>query len=73
MRTTDLISALAANRKQFFDLVEAIERESSCVIDTIVLEGKLDSDYAGRVRLSNDEATCLLLLVTHPVIPTDES
>jgi hypothetical protein len=47
-RHTELMSALAENRKRFFELVEVIERESACELDVQTLEALLDAHYSGR-------------------------
>lgn len=66
MSTTELLSALAANRKQFFDLVEAVERQADCDIDEPQLQGEIDANYAGRERLTRDEANDLLMKASRP-------
>lgn len=66
MSTADLLSAVAANRKQFFELVEAIERECSCTIDDMELQAALDSQYDGRMTLTTEEARSLLMEVSRP-------
>lgn len=62
--TSGLLSSVAANRKNLFDLVAAIEREHHCEIDVRKLEAIIDSDYAGRDELSEAEAGRILLEVS---------
>ena len=71
--TQELLSALAANRKQFFELVEAVERQSCCLIDESALAATIDAKHAGQDSLSTEEAFCLLLAVSHPVVTVEES
>jgi hypothetical protein len=66
MSTAELMSALAANRKQFFDLLEALERECSCTIDEMELQAALDSKFDGRTTLTTEEARELLMEVSRP-------
>ena len=63
MSALDIISALAANRKAYFELVAALERDAQCAIDCIDLAGIIDSKYPGRARLTNEEAQDVLMLV----------
>ncbi len=60
MRLTACVSAIAANRKKFFDLVSAIEREGSCSIDVRQLEQEIDGHYDGRERLTAEEVRAIL-------------
>ncbi len=71
--TQELLSALTANRKQFFELVEAVERQSCCTIDEATLTAMIDAKHAGQDSLSTEEAFCLLLAVSHPVVPVEET
>jgi hypothetical protein len=58
---TELLSALVANRKDFFDLVTTLEAESFCSIDALELQGLIDANYAGRDSLTTEEARALLM------------
>jgi hypothetical protein len=64
---TFLLSALTANRKRFFELVETLERESSCTIDVVRLQGLIDAHFSGRDSLRTPEARELLMAVSDPV------
>lgn len=61
---TALLSALAANRKAFFDLVEIAEQQLGCDIDELVLQTEIDEHYSGRDKLTDDEARDLLMKVS---------
>lgn len=52
----ELVSQIAANRKQFFGLIEALEKASSCNLSPELLEGAIDSDYSGRDSVTESEA-----------------
>ena len=68
MRATALLSAMAANRKALFELVEALEREAACEIDVQRLSALIDAHYSGRAQLTNQEARLLLLAVSYPPV-----
>lgn len=61
-----VMSAVAANRKQFFDLVEALERDCCCKIDDAALQAEIDTNFSGCDRLSNEEAQTVLMRVSMP-------
>lgn len=60
MATHSLLSAIAENRTKFFELIEALEKQTGCNIDEHELEGRIDSEYDGRERLTKAEAAALL-------------
>lgn len=60
------MSAIAKNRKQYFDLVEAAEQQLNCEIDDLVLQAEIDGTYAGREDVSQEEARDLLMKVSRP-------
>jgi hypothetical protein len=66
---TGVFSALAANRKQFFELIAAAERQFNCDIDERGLVAEIDSNYDGRNSLTVDEARDLLMKVSKPRSP----
>jgi hypothetical protein len=66
---TGVFSALAANRKQFFELIAAAERQFNCDIDERGLVAEIDSNYDGRNSLTVDEARDLLMKVSKPKKP----
>lgn len=70
MRAAELLSAIARNRKLFWEIIEALERESCCVIDVQQLEALLDAHYDGREQLTNSEAEVLLMAVSKPIPPS---
>jgi hypothetical protein len=72
VRITLLLSQCAENRKRFFELIEAIERESQCSIDAHTLTGLLDAHYPGRPQLTNTEARLLLMAVSYPVVDMED-
>ena len=60
---TELMSALAANRKRWFELIDSVEQDASCSVDETELEAAIDSDYSGRDKLTAEEANNLLMQV----------
>jgi hypothetical protein len=68
VRATALLSSMTGNRKAFFDLVEALEREASCEIDVVRLQGLIDAHYSGRAAITTAEARLLLLAVSYPPV-----
>ncbi len=60
------LAALAANRKQFFDLIEIAEREFNREIDEVALAAEIDSNYPNRDSLTEQEARDLLMKVSRP-------
>jgi hypothetical protein len=61
-----VISAIAANRKGFFDLVERAEQLGSCDIDEVRLQALIDSDYSGREILTDAEVQQIIMQVSQP-------
>jgi hypothetical protein len=51
-----VVSAIAANRAAFFRLVEKLECEAGCRMDTIMLEATIDAEFPGRESLTQEEA-----------------
>lgn len=63
---TQILSAVAANRKQFFDLVSELEKHAACDIDELELQAEIDSACAGRASLTEGEAQSVLMKVARP-------
>lgn len=62
--TQALMSALAANRAKFFELVAAVEKQADCHVDEVILTGLLDSEHDGKTKLTKGEANALLFACT---------
>lgn len=58
------MSAVAANRKQFFDLVNALEKQGNCEIDELELQAEIDGTHQGKVSLTDAETRDVLLKVS---------
>lgn len=69
MNVNALMSAIAANRKQFFDLVEAVENQTGGKIDETELQATIDAEFAGCDSISDEQAESLLMLVSRPARP----
>lgn len=60
---TSLLSAVAANRKAFFELVTALEQAAQCSIDEDALIEVIDADFDSRDTLTLEEAKTILMNV----------
>jgi hypothetical protein len=63
---TAILSAVAENRREFFRLVEMLEKMSSCDVDALELQATVDSEHAGRDELTPVEARNLLMKIARP-------
>lgn len=61
-----LLSAVVANRKAFFELVDAIEQKCGCTLDEMELQAEVDSKYHGRDAITEEEARGLMMKVSRP-------
>lgn len=61
MQVNALMNAIVANRKQLFDLVGALESQTSSEIDVGRLEEIVDCNYDGRESVTHDEAQNILM------------
>lgn len=66
MTSTAIFSALAANRKSFFELVAAAERECNCKLDEIDVMAVIDSEFAGMESLTAEQAQRILMAASQP-------
>lgn len=67
MRSKQIMSAIASNRKRFYELVAELEQACNCCVDEERLTGVIDSDFDGREELTIEEAHGILLAVScHP-------
>lgn len=64
MKHQKILSAIVANRTQFFALVETLERECACVVDEVQLTSLIDSDYDGREEVTIEEAHGIVMAVS---------
>lgn len=60
MTTHAIISAVAANRTRFFELIAALEKATGCNVSEEILTGTIDSQYDGRERLTKKEAQAVI-------------
>jgi len=65
-----VLSAIAANRKAFFDLVARAEQLGSCEIDELQLQALIDGEYSGRETLTDEEVRDVLMRVSRPKAAT---
>lgn len=61
-----LLSTVARNRKELFDLVAAIEQAGHCEIDVEAMQAVIDDEFDGRLELTETEAQYVLLMVAKP-------
>lgn len=64
MAAQEILSALAANRKTYFELVASLERVTSCNIDEMQLTAIIDAEFPARDKLTRVESRALLLQVS---------
>ena len=64
-----IVSAIAANRKAFFDLVDTLEGQTNNKVDELELQATIDSEFAGCDSISDEQAESLLMLVSRPARP----
>lgn len=62
--STRLLGLLAANRTQFFELLAAIERSTQSSFSVEELTGVIDSEFAGKDSMNDDEASIVLMLAS---------
>jgi hypothetical protein len=62
--STRLLGLMAANRKQFFELLAAVERGTQSAFDVTELTGLIDSEFAGRENMNDEEASIVLMLAS---------
>lgn len=69
---TKIMSALVANRAQFYSLVNALEAEVHANVDDMALSTLIDCEFAGRTEVTAGEAASIIIRVASPA-PTNDA